>query len=453
MAEALVLPKGVTEYLVARSRSIRWEVLPAEVIEVACQCVLDWLGGVIAGGGEPLVARLIEEAKEQGGHAQATAISGGTKTSTLFAALINGSAADALDYSDANRAMRGHTTPAIVAAALAISEARGLTGRDLLTALVAGVELPCRLGSMLQPPNLRAGFHPTGNLVPFGATAAVAHLLHLDATQWAHALGAAATQCAGLLASGGTMSKPFHSGKAAMHGVMSANLASRGFIARPDAIEASEGFLYTHANAVDEAALRADPERFLILDTIFKRHAACMLTHSSLDNMLALRNEQKVDPATIASIQLEVHPSTLHVCNIQQPKTGLEAKFSFRVACAMALLGDDTADIGAYTAERATGADVVSLRDRIKVTAREGLAGGTQNARVELNDGRTLTLSADAYKPLGDIPRQRGIVVRKFFALVEPLLGRDTAEELRRLVYALPEATSVVPLMARAAGR
>ena len=245
------------------------------------------------------------------------------------------------------------------------------------------------------------------------------------------------------------MSKPFHSGKAAMHGVMSANLASRGFIARPDAIEASEGFLYTHANAVDESALAVEPGRFLILDTIFKRHAACMLTHSSLDNMLALRGEQGVAPEQIREVKLEVHSSTLHVCNIQQPKTGLEAKFSFRVACAMALLGDDTADIDAYTAERATSPAVVSLRDRIGVTARDDLPGGTQRAIVTLQDGRTLTLDHDAYRPLGDLPRQRDIVARKFRSLVEPIAGSAVVGQLHESVYALPGAPDVTALVAR----
>jgi 2-methylcitrate dehydratase PrpD len=441
---------GITSYVVDRSRAVAWEKLPPDVVEVACQCVLDWIGGAISGGNEPLVHRLLEEAKEQGGHAQSTVVLHGLKTSPMFAALINGSAADALDYSDANRHMRGHTTPGIVAAVLAVSEARGKSGPELLSAIVAGVELACRIGSMVQPPaGLRAGFHPTGNLAPFGTTAAVAHLLGLNADQWAHALGVAATQCAGLLASGGTMSKPFHSGKAAMHGVLSANLASRGFIGRPDAIEANEGFLYTHVNKVDESALRVDEGRYLILDTIFKRHAACMLTHSSLDNMLALKAEHRVEPAQIESVDLEVQPNTLHVCNIQEPRTGLEAKFSFRAACAMALLGDDTADIGAYTAERATSADVISLRDRIKVTPKDELPGGTQVAKVELTDGRRLTIANDAYKPLGNIPLQKELVAKKFFSLVEPVVGRAVAEDIRRLVYELPKATSVAPLAQR----
>lgn len=445
---------GLTAFLVERSRAITWDSLPADVIEVACQCVLDWIGGVISGGGEPLVARLIEEAEEQGGRARSTVLLHGYRTSPMFAALINGSAADALDYSDANRAMRGHTTPGIVAAALAVAEARGASGRDLLAALVSGVELACRLGATVQPPSgLRAGFHPTGNLVPFGTTAAVAHLLRLDAKQWAYALGAAATQCAGLLASGGTMSKPFHSGKAAMHGVLSANLASRGFVSRPDAIEAPEGFLYTHAGEVNRAAMHEDLDRLLILDTIFKRHAACMLTHSSLDNMLALRSEQQVAPQAIKSVELEVLPNTLHVCNIQEPKTGLEAKFSFRAACAMALLGDDTADINAYTAERATSADVIALRDRIKVTPRSDLPGGTQNAIVELTDGRRLTLTSDAYRPLGDIARQRDIVTNKFFSLVEPVLGRQAAEAIRARVFELPKAGKLEPLVESAVRR
>jgi len=192
--------------------------------------------------------------------------------------------------------------------------------------------------------------------------------------------------------------------------------------------------------------MRESPDRYLILDTIFKRHAACMLTHSSLDNMLGLRSQHRVSPREVRRIELEVQPNTLHVCNLQEPQTGLEAKFSFRAACAMALLGDDTADIGAYTAERATSAEVVSLRDRITVTAREGLPGGTQRAIVDLVDGRRIAVASDAYRPLGDIPRQRAIVCRKFHALVGPVLGSETAARLERMVFELPEAKSLAPL-------
>jgi 2-methylcitrate dehydratase PrpD len=260
-----------------------------------------------------------------------------------------------------------------------IGEVQDISGLDFLGAIVTGVETECRVGTLVNFPFLRKGFHPTGNLAPFGAAAAAAHLLKLSPEQWAHALGIAATQSAGLLASGGTMSKPFHSSKAATNGVLAANLAKRDWIARANAIEAPDGFIETHASGAHVDTLRAAEGRFFILDTIFKAHAACQLTHSTIENMLELKTKHGVTAAAVESIDVQVPRNFLTVCNIQEPKIGLEAKFSLR---AMTLLGDDTHDIGAYNAERVASPDLVRLRDRIHVGANDALSGGVAIAKV-----------------------------------------------------------------------
>lgn len=441
-----VQSQGITHYLVAEVRSMTSARLPDDVMEVARHSALDWFGIAIGGAQEPLVWKLLEEAREQGGHPLCTVIWHGERTSPAYAALVNGSAADAMDFSDANIAMRGHTTPAVVATALALAESRKASGMQFVTALVAGVEMECRVGLLVHP-SLRWGFHPTGNLAPFGATAAASHLLGLSPERWAYALGIAATQAAGLLASGGTMCKPFHSGKAATNGLLAANLAQRDFVSCADAIEASEGFVATHANDRHEEALYAAGGRYLILDTLFKSHAACQLTHSSIENMLIFKREHALAPEQVNRIELQVPKGFLAVCNIQEPKTGLEAKFSLRAAAAMALLGDETRDISAYTAERVTRPELVRLRDRICVTARDDLKGGTAIAIAELTDGRRLTATSDAYKPLGNLPLQRENVSRKFMMLVGPVLGEQRAAELRRRILEIDRLDSLAPLL------
>jgi 2-methylcitrate dehydratase PrpD len=436
---------SVTAFLVSEVRGIGPD-FPADVVQVARHAVLDWLGIAVAGAGEPLVDKLLDEAREQGGNPVCTVVRHGARTSSSFAALINASAADALDFSDANLAMRGHTTPGVIATALALAEARKASGKEFLTAIVKGIEMECRVGLLANP--LRKGFHPTGNLAPFGATAAAAYLLGLDAGQWAHALGIAATQSAGLLASGGTMSKPFHSGKAAANGLMAASLAKRGFVARADAIEAADGFLETHATArAGMEALQAARGRYFILDTIFKSHAACQLTHSSIDNMLQLRKAHGFSPEQVARVELQVPAGFLSVCNIQEPKTGLEGKFSLRAVAAMALLGDDTRDIGAYTAERVTRPELRRLRDRVAVKPRDDLKGGVAIATIELIDGRRLDATSDCYQPLRDLALQRERVSQKFQALAGPVLGKDRAAELERVALQADALESVAPLL------
>lgn len=434
---------GITETLVEQARDIGARSLPADVLEAARQSLLDWCGIAIAGANEPLVQKLLEEAREQGGHPLSTIVWHGERTSPAYAALINGSAADALDFSDANLAMRGHTTPAVVATALALGEARDVSGHEFLTAIVVGVETECRVGQLVNFPFLRKGFHPTGNLAPFGATAAAAHLLGLTPQQWAHALGTAATQAAGLLASGGTMCKPFHSGKAATNGLLAASLAKRDWIARDNAIEASDGFIETHANGVHAEALPAARGRFFILDTIFKSHAACQLTHSTIENMLELKAKHGVGADNIASIELQVPRNFLTVCNIQEPATGLEAKFSLRAVAAMALLGDDTRDIGAYTAARVTRGELTRLRDRIRVSPRDELSGGVAIASVQLGDGKQVSLTNDCYRPLHNLPVQRALIIKKFLSLVPPILGRERAEALLQQILEVDRLSSI----------
>lgn len=446
--------QGLTAFIVDDVRALLAAPLPADVIEAARQSVLDWFGIAIGGADEPLVDKLRAEAREQGGNPLATVVYHGEKTSTAYAALINGAMADALDFSDANLAMRGHTTPANVATALAMAEAQGANGMAFLKAVIAGVETGCRVGTLVNQPYLRRGFHPTGNLVPFGAAAAAAQMMGLNAAQWAHALGIAATQAAGLLASGGTMSKPFHSGKAATNGVIAAHLAKRDWIARPDALEAPEGFLATHASGMHDDRLFAAKGRFFILDTVYKQHAACQLTHSSIENLLKIKREHGIRPEAVKAIELNVPGPHLAVCNIQEPRTGLEMKFSLKAVAAMAILGDDTHAIDAYNEKRAADAELKSLSQRVMVNGRDELKAGLSVTQVELVDGRKFSAQCDTYEPLRNFPYQRELVSKKFLKLAGGKLGPTVAEKLQArilTVEARPRAGELTELaMSRA---
>lgn len=448
MAEESAASQGVTATILAQVDALFGAPLPEDVVDWARQGVLDWLGVALAGAEDKLTLVLRDEAREQGGRPVATILFHGDKTSPALAALVNGSMADALDFSDANPNMHGHTTPAIVAAALALAEAKGGSGRVLLEAIVAGIETACRVGLLAHGRLHPSGFHPTGTTVVFGAAAAAAHLLGLDAEQRAQALGLAATQGAGLVASAGSMAKPFHSGKAAMNGLMAASLAARGFTGRADAIEAPDGFLSAHVKEWSPAPLASCDGRFLIRDTKFKAHAACALTHSSIENMLTLARRHGVTPAAVEGIELRVPHSSLGVCNIAAPTTGLEAKFSLTTVAAMALLGDATGDINAYAAERVTRPEVKRLAARIAVTGRDDLDGGEAVAIAALTDGRKIIERYDSYTAKVDLAAQRGALGRKFRALVTPMLGGPQAARLEEMVVALADAGSIVPLVA-----
>src|SRR5438270_4027243 len=305
-----VVATKLTRTLAAQASAVTYAALPEPVRELARQCVLDYYGVALAGADDPLATILVDELAEAGGAAQASVIGHKAKLPALSAALVNGAIGHALDYDDVNLAMPGHPSVAILPGLLALAEQRQSTGREVVAAFVAGYETACRIGMALRPGHYNLGFHATGTVGAFGAAAACARLLGLDASATAQALGIAGTQAAGLKSQFGTMCKPFHAGKASHNGLLAARLAARGFSSRPDLVECEQGFALTHGpDFRPEAALAAPPNGFYIFANLFKFHAACYLTHGPIEcarsiREQAVREQQLAAPEEIAGITL-----------------------------------------------------------------------------------------------------------------------------------------------------
>jgi 2-methylcitrate dehydratase PrpD len=415
--------------------------LPEDVLEIAKQCLLDWFGVTLAGRDEPVSRIVRAEAAAAGGNGGAAVVGTDLRTSAAFAALVNGTTSHALDYDDTNLVMMGHATAPVLPAVLAEAEVRGSSGAELLQAFVAGVETECRLGLALSPGHYAAGWHPTGTLGAIGAAAACASLLELDGERRRAALAIAATQAAGLKAAFGTMAKPLHAGKAAMNGLLAARLAGRGFSARDEMVDGEQGFAETHAPEVHLERLDELEGRWLIRETLFKYHAACYLTHSTIECARGFA----ADRDEIRAVGVSVHPAALKVCNIAEPKTGLEGKFSLRAAAAMALLGDDTADVHAFTDERMQDPSLIRLRDLVEVVGDESLAEA--EARVTVITGTRRTREFDAGVPNRDLGDQWGRLEAKFHALAEPAIGAPRARALAQAVRGLDQLDSMAELV------
>src|SRR5262249_14237201 len=178
----------LTRFLAERASAAAYDALPEAVRELARQCVLDYYGVALAGADDPLVHILLDEMTEEGGAGQAGVIGYGVRLPVLSAALVNGAAGHALDYDDVNLAMPGHPSVAILPALLALAEQRHSNGREVVAAFVAGYATACRVGMALRPGHYNIGFHATGTVGAFGAAAACARLLGLNAEATAHAL-------------------------------------------------------------------------------------------------------------------------------------------------------------------------------------------------------------------------------------------------------------------------
>ena len=289
--------KNLTQVLARKSAALEYDDLPQEAHELARQCILDYFGVAVAGAGDELVRLLLDELTEAGGATQASVIGHQSRLPALSAALVNGAAGHALDYDDVNMAMPGHPSVAILPGLLALAELKRSSGREVITAFVAGYETACRIGAALQPGHYNLGFHSTGTVGAFGAAAACARLLGLDAEATAMALGIAGTQAAGLKSQFGTMCKPFHAGKAAQNGLLAARLAARGFSSRADIIEGIQGFALTHGPDFSPEAALATPEVGLhLFANLFKYHAACYLTHAPIECARRLREQHRLTP-------------------------------------------------------------------------------------------------------------------------------------------------------------
>ena len=448
-------PPAITESLAASAANLRFADIDADSLAVAKQCLIDWFAVTLAGAAEPLTALLRAEAAEEGGQPRATMIGAGGgnggKGTLAQACLVNGAGSHALDYDDVNLTMGGHPTAQVAAAVLAVAEDMGASGRDLLTAFVAGYETECRIGNLVAPSHYQKGFHVTATVGSFGAAAAVGHLLGLDSEAMARALGIAGTQAAGLKAQFGTMCKPLHAGKAAGNGLLAARLARRGFTSRPDIIEAQQGFADTQSDDFRAERAMQPPRRgFHVRENLFKYHAACYLTHSTIEILSDLRDEAQITPEQIDAVSLSVDPGHFKVCNIQEPDTGLEVKFSLRHTAAFALTGLDTARIESYSDANARAPELVALRRKVTVSD-DGGPSTLATARVTLHDGQTLERSFDVGIPAEDVAAQGLKIDGKYRSLAEPLLGKEAAGALLRDLHGLEDLADAGRLMSHVA--
>jgi 2-methylcitrate dehydratase PrpD len=441
----------LTLRLAQNSMSFGFDTLPESVLTVAKHCLLDWLGVTLAGSSETLSVILRDDALEEGGTPQASLIGNGAKVSMLQAALVNGSAGHALDYDDVILVMPGHPTVPVMPALLALAEHGGASGRDFLTALVAGIEAECRVGALMNESHYEAGWHATGTVGTFGAVAAAARLLGFDSAQCANAMGIAATQAAGLKSMFGTMCKPFHAGKAAANGLHAALLTRRGFGSRADVLECSQGFADTQTNNYDPAAALAGLGTvFHTPDVLFKYHAACYGTHAAIEAAATLKRERNIDPDQVDTIEVHVREANLQICNIEKPVTGLEGKFSLRFTAAMAMLGENTGLTANYNEAKTSDPEIVAVRDKIIVVPHSEMGLAEAQIVVNMKDGSAYRQSADVETPESDLARQWARLSAKFTDNATPVIGAARTQALIDAVGALEECSDIGGIVALA---
>jgi len=309
--------------------ALRYEDIPAEAVARIKLSLLDSLGCCLFGATLPWTRKVAELADAEGAKAVATLIGLGRKTSPALAALVNGTSGHAFELDDIHKESIVHAGSIATPVALGLAESKGkVSGRDLLTAMVAGYEIGHRVGNAATMSLFFRGFHPQGTSGTFVAAATAARMLNLNATQFQHALGMAGSQAGGLMAAQeGAMVKRFHSGRAAQSGVYAAQLASRDFTGILDALEAPYGgYLSTYSDKPNPSRLTDGlGKTWETLNVGYKPHASVTSIHSALDALSELMKEHGIKARDIAKVETGLSPMTHVHCAWEYKAQGVTA--------------------------------------------------------------------------------------------------------------------------------
>lgn len=439
----LNLTKELSNFIVKS----RIEDFPEEVIEHSKRCFLDWIGVTLGGMNHPSVKILADLIQEIGGKKQASIIGYGIKTNIFNAALVNGTMSHILDYDDAHLDSRSHPSAPLIPALLSIAEYKKLSGADLITSFILGFDVSIRIGLALGKTYYDLGWHATPILGRFGSAAGVGKLLGLNVKGLANALGLAATQAGGIRRVFGTMGKPFHAGKAALDGMLSAMLAQRGFTAPEDVLDEQSGFPQLFSAHYDSDQITNElGKSYQVLTVSFKPHAACLAAHPVIDGLISIKDQHHLTPELIDEINLEVAPMCLTVTDNADPKNGLEGKFSVYFCAALAIV-EGQARHSQFTDRMVHNPRIRGLMGKIKVVSNQSLKEAEANAVVRLKNGAQHTKQVSAPKGDPRNPLSFGEIVEKFKDLSKNVLPEHSIQRIIGMIQDLEKVKNILGLL------
>jgi 2-methylcitrate dehydratase PrpD len=447
---------GATRDIAAWVARFSIEDTPPEVRTAARAALLDTVGVILAGAPEPVTRIVASVVAEDGARPVADQLGGDLRTSAEGAALVNGTSGHALDYDDVNLSVRGHPSIAVLPAALAAAQRAGASGRALLEAYIAGVEVMAKLGRAMGPAHYRAGWHATSTLGTLGAAAAAGKLFGLDVPQHAHALAIAVSEASGCQQNFGTMTKPFHPGHAARCGIHAARLAARNMTADPTAIEGPLGFFAVFSFGAAQLNGLADslgrPFDFVSAGLSVKKYPCCFATHRAADGMLELVVAHGIRAEDVEAVKVVVPAGGRQPLIHDRPETGLEGKFSMPYVMAAAIL-DRRLGLDSFTdaavrrpeaqelLQRVTTAEDPSMTDAWNPTA-QGHVVVTVRA-----GGREHWRRIDHPRGSREVPLHHDELVEKFRDCAHRALAPDAVERALGLLESVETVADVNALV------
>jgi 2-methylcitrate dehydratase PrpD len=421
-------PTSVTHDMARFALALNWASLPEPVRREAPRAWMNWIACAVGAARTPVMDAAVRgiQAMEQGG--EAGLLGRGESTSVSNAALLNCLSSSALTYDDTHLATITHPTGPVAGAALAVACKRAsmgapVAGRDLLIALVAGLELECRVSCAIAAGGSRQGWYMTGLSGGIGAAAAAGLLLNLDHDRLVSALGLAATQAGGLRATHGSMAITYVPGMAARNGVAAAYMASAGFDCGSIAVDGRNGLLQVLTGATDAGLIRTElGKRYEFLNNTYKPYPCGIVIHPAIDACLDLARGQGVKAEHIDHVDMRVHPDALNLCWRKLPENAMDAQVSLFHWTAAALVhgvaGLAQGDIACVNDPR-----VRALQERMQVEPVVAMSDNEAEVSIRLNNGQLLTSHVDNATGSVTNPMTDAQLMEKFRSLVGPVLG------------------------------
>lgn len=426
---------GLTMKFAEYTANLKYEDLPEEVVFKAKLILRDGIGNQIAASaiGEP-AGRMVELVREWGGAPQSTVVGFGFKVPMPQAAMCNAMMGHGVELDDAHGTGLIKAGSVLVPTALAIAEHKGATGKELITAFVAGYEIAVRVAKAINPGHRQRGYHTTGTVSLLGGAAMGARLLGCNAEQIAWAMGLAGMQSAGIQSylDDPCIAKPFSPGKSAFNGTLAAIMASRGFSGPKKVLESKEGFLNAFTDSVRVAdLLNGFGTEYAIMEVGFKPHAACRYAHGPIDLAQHMYWKEGIRGTDVEKITVYMSELAIRQASKQKP-ANLNASMGstqFGVALALQTGGNGLRDYWSGFEDRAVH-DLAAQRVELVVEPEFGVGGRQAVLEVLCRDGRVLRQRAEEPKGEPTNPLTVDELDRKFASLAgmvlkdEALIGR-----------------------------
>lgn len=438
--------ENVTRSLAGFAARLEFGVLDGDLVLRFKKYLLDAIGCGLHGASQPWARIVNQYIQEQGGKEESTLWLQNFRGPSANVALGLGVMIHGFDFDDYHNA-KIHPGAPVIPAAMAVGEAIGASGRDILTALVAGYETMIRVSLATGPNASRLkGWHLTGTTGTFGAAAAAGNLLGLNGEQMASALGMAGTQSAGLWAflADGAMSKRFHPGRAGQSGVMAAMLARKGFQGPTQILETEDGgFCKATSDQVDLSLITIElGTRFLCRDVNIKPYACCASSHSAIDAVFELRKGQRFAPSDVERIRVKTAESVKLQCGFEYRAMGVvQAQMSLQYIVAVSLV-DGAALLEQFSDTRISEPQVMALAGRVEVVTdpeMDKLYPGRYANKVEifLKGGQRFEARIDFARGSAESPMDFSEVAGKFRSPAGPVFTEDRVDQLIETVERL----------------